>query len=262
MFMQTPNLIVERRDEILPNAEGVLGTLNGVVGQVQGWVSQGVKIVESIFGPNPITSLLSKIIDAVNKFLEIVNKLRKLVEKLVEVMRGILMPWLLPSYAKRWYSISDNYQQAATGIGPQGLRAPGNTDWTGQAAVQYQKVAATYSEAASFGSETAKAQGERLDELAEKGQAYYISIGGLIVSVITTVVAVATATGTIVGIPAAVVEAALALPGLLAAFASAIQSTYDLASTMASEMNQIMSAITSAQQYFPGGAWLPLAQVG
>ena len=74
--------------------------------------------------------------------------------------------------------------------------------------------------------------------------------------------AVATATGTIVGIPAAVVEAAVAIPGLITEVMGVIQNLMDLSNTMKAETQQIKDAMLSAQQYFPSGAWLPLAQVG
>ena len=262
MNMQTPSLLIKRRDDIMPNANDVLGRLNGVLSTVKSWMSKGFQLINSIFGSTPIGGMLQKIMDAIQKFVDLVNKLQELVSKLVEIMRGIFMPWILPSYADRWYSISDNYREISAGVGPQGLRAPGNGDWTGQAATQYQRVSATYSQAASFASETASSHGDRLNDLSQKGQALYISIGGLIATIITTIVAVATATGTIVGIPAAVVEAAVAIPGLITEVMGVIQNLMDLSNTMKAETQQIKDAMLSAQQYFPSGSWLPLAQVG
>lgn len=262
MNMQTPSLLIKRRDEIMPNANDVLGRLNSVLSKVQGWMAQGFKLINSIFGSTPIGGVLQKIITAIQQFRDLMDKLQQLVTKLVEIMRGIFMPWILPSYADRWYTISENYREVAVGIGPQGLRAPGNSDWTGQAASQYQKVSATYAEAANFGSDTASQHGDRLNDLSQKGQSMYIAIGGLIASIIAAVVTVATATGTVVGIPVAVVEATVAIPPLIMEAVGVIQKIMDLANTMKSEMHQIKDAMINAKQYFPGGAWLPLAQVG
>lgn len=262
MNMQTPNAIMQDYHQVMPTADGVLGGLMRILDKVNGWISAGAKFISSIFGKNPISDALNAVSTGIQKFQQLMRKLQEIVQKLAEILKGIAMPFILPQYADRWQQISDKYGQVSEGIGPDGLRAPGNADWTGRAATQYQIASGQYCAAAAFASATAAAHSARLSEAATQGQQLYMAIGALIVSIILAIIGVATKSGTIIGIPAAVAQAifevakhGLAIAGIVMQFKAFIKK-------QEAGVEAIKAELEASTDHFPNGVWRPLANVG
>lgn len=254
----TPNQVCVRADELLPTAEDVLGWIESTLGTVGGWIADGFEWISSVFGDSDIGGIFSALSDALNEFNEFVSSLKEIAQQIFEFIKGVFMPWILPSYADKWREISDLMFDVSELTAPNGLRSP-NSTWQGEAAQKYREFAAKSTDAAFFGSTIANQQADLLDDAAERGQAFYTALLGLIVSIILTILSVAAEAAAIVTIPAAIMTVLLEVVPLTIDVVILIEESVLLVQQQAQAFETMTSNLEAATAHFPGGNWPPVA---
>lgn len=237
---------------IEPQGEGVFRLVQSGLETVQGWINAGFKLIDAIFD---IDSVLEKINEAFNKMKEVMEILRKVAEKVLEAIKGVFMPWIMPDYADKWLQISNDLANVAEVAGPEGLRAPGSLQWTGQAADEYRKRAAESCEAAEFASTTASEYSAALADAAHRGQQLYLELLLLVVAIIAEILLAAVEAGTIVGIPAAIITLLAGVVPLEVAIVATITALFEFVKNQVTTFNLLKDSIKSAENVFPGQAW-------
>lgn len=248
---ETPSELQCQVPTVEPTGNSVLNWIIGAIDQVDRWIGWGADLLDG-FG---IDSVLSRLREALADFREFLVSLEEAANKMMEAIRGVFMPWIMPSYADRWLQISNDLGNVATVLGPEGLRAPGSPDWTGAAADQYRIRADQSVQAATFGSERAAEYSDALADCATKGQQLYIELLFLVVAIIADLLMAGVEAGTIVGIPAAIITLlASALPLVETAIATVI-AIFEFVESQVSTFNQLQSALQAATAVFPNNAW-------
>ncbi|MFD2674972.1 hypothetical protein [Gulosibacter bifidus] len=253
--METAYQLQCKVPDVEPTGLDVLGWIERALDKVSGWISFGHKLLDG-FG---IGSVLDKLNEALNNFKTFIAKLKEVATKLFEAIKGVFMPWIMPTYADKWLQISHDMDNVAKALGPTGLRAPGSPAWTGQAADAYRAKAAQSVKAAQHASKVANTHSESLAECAHQGQQLYIELLTLVIAIIAAMLAAGVEAGTIVGIPAAIVTLLAGAFPLAANIADTIIALFDFIAGQVSTFNEITSALEGATDVFPGNAWPKLS---
>lgn len=252
--METPSQLQCQVPRVEPLGQGVLDQVQRALNKVSGWVSKGFELLDGL----GIGGVLDGVRQALDKMNQVMDALRRVAEKAIEAIKGVFMPWIMPSYADKWLQISNDMTNVAQTIGPTGLRAPGSPDWTGVAADEYRARAAESVEAAEFASQTAGDYSAALADAAHQGQQLYIELLLLIAALIADLLLASVEAGTIVGIPAAIIQlVATALP-LEVAIAATIKQLFDFIKNQVTTFQQLKASLESASHVFPGQAWSKL----
>ncbi len=249
--METPSQLQCQVPRIEPLGLEVLGKVQQALNKVGGWVSKGAKLLDGL----GIGGVLDGVRQALDKMNEVMDAVRMVAEKMFEAIKGVFMPWIMPSYADKWLQISNDMTNVAQTIGPTGLRAPASPDWTGVAADEYRARATESVEAAEFASQTASDYSAALADAAHQGQQLYIELLLLITAFIADLLMASVEAGTIVGIPAAIIQlASTALP-LASTIAATIKQLFDFIANQVTTFQQLKASLESASHVFPGQAW-------
>lgn len=184
-------------------------------------------------------------------------ELEELVNKTIfECIQGVFMPWYMPIYSEKWKNIAHGMQTIANELGPQGLRDPGASGWTGQAAQKYQELAEKYAKAAEEAGDFANEHRKQLQTTADEAKNLYYTLLSNIAEIIPTFILLA------LELSAGPVGVVAALITIIPAMSTYITSVIDIIrefdlfmSGQKSTYDDLDHALLKVEGAFPNRSW-------